>query len=77
MDITVYMTKICPYCQAQKKFLRENNIEFEEIDILKDRAAAKMVREASEKLILPQTRINDKLILGFKEDELKRELGLK
>jgi len=32
-QVKVYSTPTCPYCKQAKQFLRENNIEFEDIDV--------------------------------------------
>jgi len=37
--LIVYTQPTCGYCQELKDYLRDNNIQFEEKDITKDRAA--------------------------------------
>lgn len=76
MDVTVYLTEICPFCHMEKRFLKQNNIEFKEIDLLKNREAAKNLKERTGTLKIPQTEINGKIIVGFKKEALKKELGL-
>lgn len=39
--VKVYSTPTCPYCAMAKDFLKEQNIEFEDIDVGANREAAK------------------------------------
>ncbi len=32
-EIKIYTTSWCPYCKADKRYLEENNRNYEEIDI--------------------------------------------
>ncbi len=45
MHIRVYTTNWCSDCWRAKRFLRENDIEFEEIDIEQDDEAVQLVME--------------------------------
>lgn len=45
MQIRVYTTNWCSDCWRAKRFLRENDIEFEEIDIEQDDEAVQLVME--------------------------------
>ena len=48
MTIRVYTTNWCPDCWRAKRFLRENGIEFEEIDIERDDRAVQLVMEKND-----------------------------
>ena len=43
MKVKVYSTPTCMYCVMVKKFLKENNIDFEDINIAEDIEAARQV----------------------------------
>ena len=43
-ELTVYTTSWCPYCRALKRQLGELGLEFTEIDIDADAAAAQIVQ---------------------------------
>ena len=45
MKIQVYTTQWCSDCWRAKRFLRENGVEFDEIDIESDERAARIVME--------------------------------
>ncbi|PJC51776.1 MAG: NrdH-redoxin, partial [Candidatus Nealsonbacteria bacterium CG_4_9_14_0_2_um_filter_37_38] len=37
--VKIFLTPACPYCVTLKEFLKQYNIEFEEIDVSKDEKA--------------------------------------
>ena len=51
--VEVYTTPICPYCVALKEFLKENKVEFEEIDVSQDEMAAKEMIEKTGQMGVP------------------------
>lgn len=73
-NITVYTTPSCPYCQMVKSFLEERDVEFEEIDVSMDRESAKKMVQKSGQMGVPQTEINDKIIVGFDKQALEEEI---
>ena len=49
MVVKVYSTKICPWCVRAKEFLKEHNIEFEEVNVEEDEAAGKEMEDETGK----------------------------
>ena len=45
MRIRVYTTQWCPDCWRAKRFLKENEVAFDEIDIERDEEAVRLVME--------------------------------
>lgn len=76
MKVTVYSTKTCPFCYMEKRFLKKNRIEFEEINVSKDKDAAREMIQKSGNTGVPQTDIDGKIIVGFNKEALVKELGL-
>lgn len=72
--ITVYSTPNCPWCHALKDFLKEKNVEFEEIDISKDQAKVQEMIKKSGQMGVPQIEINGKMIVGFDKEAIEKEL---
>ena len=72
--IIVYSAPKCPWCHALKDFLKEKNIEFEEIDISKDQAKVQEMIEKSGQMGVPQIEINGKMIVGFDKEAIEKEL---
>ena len=76
MTVKVYSTPTCPYCDMAKEFFRENNIEFQEINVAEDEKGRDEMIEKSGQLGVPVIEINDKIIIGFNVDAIKKELKL-
>ena len=75
MGVIVYSTPTCPYCNALKDFLKENKIKFENIDVSKNQKAAREIVKKSGQTGVPVTIIDGKVIVGFDERALEREIG--
>ncbi|MDY6965119.1 MAG: glutaredoxin domain-containing protein [Halobacteriota archaeon] len=76
MKVTMYSTRTCPFCYMEKRFLKKNKIEFEEINVSKYQDAAREMIEKSGHTGVPQTDIDGKIIVGFNKEALIKELGL-
>jgi len=59
-----------------KSFLKENNIEFTDIDISAEQAAAEKMVEKSGQMAVPVLDIDGQIIVGFAKDEIKKALGI-
>lgn len=70
-DITVYSTSWCGFCHQLKEWLKEKNLEFEDIDIEADEAAAREVVEATKQMGVPVTKIKDSYVVGFDRPKLE------
>ena len=75
--VKIYSTPTCPYCRGAKQFLKDNNIDFEDIDVSSNQAAAEEMIQKSGQMGVPQIEINGKLIVGFDRDAIDRELQKK
>ncbi|MAG77925.1 NrdH-redoxin [archaeon] len=74
--VTVYSTPTCPYCVMVKKFLKDNNVEFEEIDVAADQEKAKLMVEKSGQMGVPVVEVDDEIVIGFDKEKLKELLKL-
>jgi glutaredoxin 3 len=72
----VYSTPTCPYCNMAKDFLKENKIDFENIDVSKDREKAEEMIEKSGQMGVPVLDINGTIIIGFDKEKIKKALKL-
>lgn len=77
MKIKIYSTQECPYCHMAKDYFRDKELEFEDIDVSKDRAAAAEMIEKSGQMGVPVIDIDGEIVIGFDvpriEDILKRK----
>lgn len=76
MSVKIYSTPDCPWCKRVKKFLKENNIEFKDIDVSSDEKAQKEMVEKSGQQGVPVIDFNGEIIVGFDEDKLKEILKI-
>lgn len=74
--VIVYSTSTCPWCVKTKQFLKENNIEFEDIDVSSNEEKAKEMIEKSGQMGVPVIDIDGKIIVGFNQPEIKKALNL-
>ena len=74
--IKIYSTKECGFCKAEKEFLREHKIEFEEVDVGENKEAAKEMIEKSNQMGVPVTIIDKEIIVGFDKDKISKLLNI-
>ena len=74
--IKVYSTPTCAYCFALKDFLKENNIEFEEVDIAADSKKREEMVQKSGQMEVPVIEIDEEIIVGFDKERIKKSLNL-
>jgi len=74
--VKVYSTPTCPYCIRAKQFLKDNNVEFENIDVSSDQAAAEEMIRKSGQMGVPVLEIEDEIIVGFDKEKIKQTLGI-
>ena len=80
--VLLYTISTCAWCKRAKKFLTENNIEYEYVDIdVCNREDREKIREAilsrGGRLSYPTVIVDDRsLITGFNEDRLREVLEI-
>lgn len=81
MQVKLYALSTCPYCRMTRRYLDENNVEYDltEVDLLegkeKDDAAAE-VRRISGGASFPVVVVGDEVIVGFNKARIKELLDL-
>ena len=79
--IKMYSLSTCSHCKSTKKLLNDCTVmyEFVDVDLLEGeerRAILEDVKKFNPKCSFPTIIIGDKVIVGFKEKEIKEALGL-
>lgn len=74
--VKVYSTPTCPYCIRVKQFLKENSIEFEDVDVSTNQQAAQEMIDKSGQMAVPVLDVNGEIITGFDKDKISQLLGL-
>jgi glutaredoxin 3 len=74
--VTIYSTPSCPFCMMTKRFMKENNIDFEDIDVSTDQAKAQEMVRKSGRMAVPIVDIDGEIIVGFDKGRIRKALGL-
>jgi glutaredoxin len=76
-DVVMYCTPWCPSCKTARAHLQKHSIEYVEVDISRDRAAAQRVRGwADGNETTPTFDIKGTIIVGFDRAKLDQVLGI-
>jgi glutaredoxin len=80
-EVKVYSLSTCSHCKAAKKVLGECTIKYEfvDVDLLEGderKAIIEDVKKFNPRCSFPTVIIGDKVIVGYKEQEIKEALGL-
>lgn len=75
--VVVFSTPSCPWCSRVKSYLRQRGIRFKDIDVSRDRAAARDMVRRSGQMGVPVLLIGSRPIIGFNKSLIDRLLGLK
>jgi glutaredoxin len=79
--VKMYTLSTCSHCKATKKFLDSCAVQYEftDVDLLDGEermAILEDVRRWNPQCSFPTIIIGDKVIVGYREDEIKEALGL-
>ena len=79
---TLYALSTCSHCKSTKKLLTECDVEYDyiEVDDLEGeerKAILADIRELNPRCSFPTIKINEIVIVGYKEKEIKEALGIK
>ncbi len=76
MNIIVYSTPTCPYCNMVKEYLNQKGINFEDVNVAADQARAQEMVMKSGQMGVPVVDINGNIVIGFDRDRIDQLLGL-
>ena len=80
-DVKIFSLSTCSHCRATKKFLGECTIKYEFINVDQlqgdeRKAINEDVKKFNPRCSFPTIIIGEKVIVGFKEKEIKEALGM-
>ena len=80
-SVKIYSLSTCSHCRATKVFLDECHVkyDFTDVDLLQGderTAIIEDVKKLNPNCSFPTIIIGDKVIVGYKEDEIREALGL-
>jgi len=80
--VLLYALSTCPWCKKEKQLLRDNNIEFDyvDVDLCNDEDYEKIgddLLNRGGRFSFPAIIIDDRILInGFKEDEIRKQLEI-
>ena len=80
--VTLFALSTCVWCKLTKEFLKENDIEFQYVDVDLSNEEDKqqihwIIQSKGGGLSYPTTIIDDKVVVtGFRKEQLKEALGI-
>ena len=80
-EVKIFSLSTCSHCKATKKFIDDCTIKYEfiDVDLLQGderKAIIEDVKKFNPRCSFPTIIIGEKVIVGFKEKEIKEALGL-
>ena len=80
-DVKLYTLSTCSHCKSTKRLLAECTIEYDfvDVDLLEGeerKAILEDIKKVNPRCSFPTLIIGDKVIVGYKEKEIKEALGL-
>lgn len=80
-EAKVYSLSTCSHCKAAKKFLSECDVEYDFVDVDKlskneRKEVIEDIKQLNPRCSFPTIKIGDRIVVGYKEDQIKEALGL-
>lgn len=80
-EVKIYTISTCGHCKLTKKLLSDCNIEYEFVDVDQldgdeRQAILDDVRKLNPRCSFPTILIGNKVIIGYREEEIREALGI-
>ena len=80
-EIKVFSLSTCSHCKSTKKLLSECTVKYEfiDVDLLEGderKAILEDIKKLNPRCSFPTIMIGDKVIVGYKENDIREALGL-
>ncbi|NPV11035.1 MAG: NrdH-redoxin [Ignavibacteria bacterium] len=75
--VIIFTTPTCSFCNATKRYFREKNIRFTEVDVSRDQKAAMDMYRRTGQMGVPVILINNRPIVGFDVNKINQMLNIK
>ena len=75
--VVVFTTPTCSWCRRVKQYLKEKKVRFKEVDVTRDKSAAKDMMRRTGQMGVPVTLVNNRPVVGFNKALLDRLLEIK
>ena len=75
--VVVFSTPTCSFCNQAKRYFREKNVRFTDVDVSRDQSAARDMMRKTGQMGVPVILINNRPIIGFDKPKIMQMLNLK
>lgn len=75
--VVIYSTPTCHYCHAVKDFFDEHGVKYEDRDVQANLKNRKEMIDKSGQMGVPVIFVDNKMVMGFDEEELRKLLSIK
>ncbi len=81
LPVKIYSLSTCSHCKSTKKFMDDCTVQYDFVDVDltqgdERKAILEDIKKFNPKCSFPTIIIGEKVIVGYKEDEIKEALGL-
>ena len=76
-NVIMFTTPTCSFCNTAKRYFREKQIRFKEVDVSKDQKAAQDMQRRAGTTGVPVILVNNRPIVGFDKPKINRLLNIK
>jgi glutaredoxin 3 len=73
--VVVYSTPTCPHCVTVKKYLKEKDIAYTDLNVAEDQKAREEMIEKTGRMAVPVIMVDDEVVVGFNKTKLDELLG--
>ena len=77
MEVVIYSTPTCMYCNMLKAYLTQNNIEYTDYNVAEDQEKGREMVELTGQMGVPVIKIGDQVIVGFDQPRIAELLNIK
>jgi glutaredoxin-like YruB-family protein len=75
--VIMFTTPTCSFCTLAKRYFKEKNVRFREVDVSRNPSAAADLQKRTGQTGVPVILINNRPIVGFDKPKINRMLDLK
>ncbi|ABW68771.1 glutaredoxin family protein [Desulfosudis oleivorans] len=80
-DVMIYSLSTCSHCKSTKRLLNECSVAYDFVDVDlttgdERKAILDDIKKINPNCTFPTIKINDRVIVGYKEQEIREALGI-
>ena len=74
--VKVYSAPTCPWCKKTKDYLKSKKIDYVDVNVQDDIEGRDEMIQLTGDMSIPVIRFNDNFVVGFKKDEIDKNLAM-